>query len=194
MTTDSLDPNLHQDPDAQDVSRTLSGDGQAYAQVIQRHQAEIASRMWRFTRDRAEHEVLVQDVFVEAYLSLGNFRGDAPFGHWLARIATNVGYKFWKDRSRTAGNNSVSIDEWAQAATVDPQDLEATQAAEILQSMLERLPPRDRLILTLRYVEDLSVEETAERIGWSRTMVKVQAWRARQKLKKLLELAGLEVD
>jgi RNA polymerase sigma-70 factor, ECF subfamily len=194
MTNDSSGSNLHNDPDATDISLALSGDGKAYAQVIQRHQAEIASRMWRFTRDRAEHEVLVQDVFVEAYLGLRNFRGEAPFSHWLARIATNVGYKFWRDRSRTASNNYVSIDEWAKAATVDPEDLEAAQAAEILHSILGRLPPRDRLILTLRYVEDLSVEETAERIGWTGTMVKVQSWRARQKLKKLLKKAGLEVE
>ncbi len=186
-------PNLDPDADIQDVARILDGDREAYAQVIQRHQVEIASRMWRFTRDKAEHEGLVQDVFVEAYLSLAGFRGDAPFSHWLARIATNVGYQFWKDRSRSALNNGVPIEEWAQAAATDPDELEAAQAAEVLHGILERLPPRDRLVLTLRYLEDLSVEETAERTGWTRTMVKVQAWRARRKLKRLLEQAGLEV-
>lgn len=186
-------PNLDPDADIQDVARILDGDREAYAQVIQRHQVEIASRMWRFTRDKAEHEGLVQDVFVEVYLSLAGFRGDAPFSHWLARIATNVGYQFWKDRSRSALNNGVPIEEWAQAAATDPDELEAAQAAEVLHGILERLPPRDRLVLTLRYLEDLSVEETAERTGWTRTMVKVQAWRARRKLKRLLEQAGLEV-
>ncbi len=186
-------PNLDPDADIQDVARILDGDREAYAQVIQRHQVEIASRMWRFTRDKAEHEGLVQDVFVEAYLSLAGFRGDAPFSHWLARIATNVGYQFWKDRSRSALNNGVPIEEWAQAAATDPDELEAALAAEVLHGILQRLPPRDRLVLTLRYLEDLSVEETAERTGWTRTMVKVQAWRARRKLKRLLEQAGLEV-
>ena len=193
MTRKADGPSLHPDADIQDVARILDGDREAYAQVIQRHQVEIASRMWRFTRDKAEHEALVQDVFVEAYLSLAGFRGDAPFSHWLARIATNVGYKFWKDKSRSAVNNGVPIEEWAQAAATDPDELEAAQAAEVLHGILERLPPRDRLVLTLRYLEDLSVDETAERTGWTRTMVKVQAWRARQKLKRFLEQAGLEV-
>ncbi len=72
--------------------------------------------------------------------------------------------------------------------------MEPEEAAEILHSLLDRLPPRDRLVLMLRYVEDRSVEETAELTGWTQTMVKVQAWRARNKLKKLFEAAGLEVE
>ena len=59
----------------------------------------------------------------------------------------------------------------------------------MLHGLLEELPPRDRLVLTLRYLEELSVEETAERTGWSRAMVKVQAWRAREKLKRLFAKA-----
>ncbi len=182
------------DPDALDAAQTLLGDADSYARIVRRHQGEIGSRMWRFTRDRFEHEELVQEVFVEAYLGLERFRGDAPLGHWLARIATNVGYKFWKNRYRNSSHASVPIEEWTEIATVDPEDLDSARAAEILHRTLERLPPRDRLILTLRYVEDLSVEETAARTGWTQTMVKVQAWRARQKLRKMLEQAGIEVD
>ncbi len=56
--------------------------------------------MTRFTRDERMLEELVHDVFVEAYFSLDGYRGDAPFEHWLQRIATRVGYRYWTRRGR----------------------------------------------------------------------------------------------
>jgi RNA polymerase sigma-70 factor (ECF subfamily) len=70
----------------------------------------------------------------------------------------------------------------------DPET--ASEAAQLVHLLLEKLPPRDRLVLTLLYLQGNSVEEAAQLAGWSRTMVKVQAFRARGKLKKLME--GME--
>lgn len=180
--------------DIEDIQLTLNGDGVAYARLVERHQAEISGRMWRFTRERAKHRELVQDVFVEAYLSLKTFRGKAPFANWLARIGTRVGYRHWRKEARERSNQTVPLEDWDQPVWDEPEALEPEKAAEILHSLLDRLPPRDRLVLMLRYVENRSVEETAELTGWTRTMVKVQAWRARNKLKTLFEAAGLEVE
>jgi RNA polymerase sigma-70 factor (ECF subfamily) len=63
------------------------------------------------------------------------------------------------------------------------------EAGAIVHQVLAQLPPRDRLVLTLIYLQGCSVAETSDRTGWSQTMVKVQAHRARKKLKKLLEVA-----
>jgi RNA polymerase sigma-70 factor (ECF subfamily) len=180
--------------DVDDIRRCLNGDGDAYARLVRRHQDSVAGRMWRFTRDRAEHRELVQEVFVEAYTSLRSFKGRAPFGHWLAKIATTVGYRYWKTRSIERSRNTVPIEEWAdRLATMETDPLEPSQAAELLQAFLDKLPPRDRLVMMLRHVEDRSVEETAALTGWTESMVKVQSWRARRKLRKLFEQAGLEV-
>jgi RNA polymerase sigma-70 factor, ECF subfamily len=180
--------------DMEDIRLTLNGDGVAYARLVERYQAEISGRMWRFTREMIKHRELVQDVFVEAYLSLKTFRGKAPFGHWLARIGTRAGYRHWRKEARERSNQMVPIEDGDQPVWMEPESLGPEKAAEILHSLLEQLPPRDRLALMLRYVENRSVEETAELTGWTRTMVKVQAWRARNKLKKLFEAAGLEVE
>ena len=140
------------------------------------------------------HEELVQDVFVEAYLSLNTYRGRAPFSHWLARIATRVGYRFWKEKARQKETESFRLAEWDDVAEDGDaiQSIEADQAADLLHRLLEQLPPRDRLVLMLRYLEGCDVAETARRTGWTKTMVKVQALRARDKLKKLLERSGME--
>lgn len=175
------------DADLRDIRAALGGDGEAYGRIVRRHQNAIAQRMWRFTRDRGELEELVQEVFVQAYMGLKGFRGTAPLEHWLTRIATRVGYRFWKTRRRQA-DRTVPLQDWDALASEDGA-LGAVEAAELLHELLARLPPRDRLVLTLLYLEELSVAEAAERTGWSSTMVKVQAFRARKKLRALLEKA-----
>ena len=175
------------DADLRDIRATLGGDGEAYGRIVRRHQNAIAQRMWRFTRDRGELAELVQEVFVQAYMGLKGFRGTAPLEHWLTRIATRVGYRFWKTRRRQA-DRTVPLQDWDALASEDGA-LGAVEAAELLHELLARLPPRDRLVLTLLYLEELSVAEAAERTGWSSTMVKVQAFRARKKLRALLEKA-----
>jgi RNA polymerase sigma-70 factor (ECF subfamily) len=176
--------------DSEDVRRCLGGDGDAYRRIIARHQSMVAAIMWRFSRDPSVHEELVQDVFVEAYESLPRYRGTGPLSHWLARIATRVGYAYWKRERRSRYVVSLSardVETLADAPADEPVDY--AEAAALIHRLLGALPPRDRLVLTLRYVDGLSVERTAEQTGWSKTMVKVQALRARGKLKALVEAA-----
>lgn len=175
--------------DCDDVDRTRQGDGQAYRRLIERHQNHIGRILWRFSRDRRVHEELMQDVFVEAYLSLGTYRAEAPFEHWITRIATRIGYRYWKVVARQKQSEPFTTADWDRV-TGDEDVLDALEpedAAALLHSLLAQLPPRDRLVLTLRYLEECDVAETARRTGWTRTMVKVQTLRARNKLRKLME-------
>jgi len=181
--------------DREDVQRARGGDPDSYRRLVERHQDHVGRMLWRFSRDRRVHEELVQDVFVEAYLSLGHYRGKAPFEHWLARIATRVGYRYWKEKARRRQPGPFSFQEWDEA-TGDGQmshPLEPDDAGELLHRLLEQMPPRDRLVLTLRYLDQCDVEETARRTGWTRTMVKVQTLRARNKLRKLIENSNTEL-
>jgi len=170
--------------DQDDIRRSLDGDGAAYARLIRRHQDAVGAYLWRFTRDRGQWEELVHDVFVEAYLGLRSYRGDGPWLHWLRKIATRIGYRHWKQRARQRARTPVSLESW-DAAAADPPDAE-TAAAEV-HALLARLAPRDRLVLTLMYLEEYTVAEIARLSGWSQSMVKVQAHRARNRLRKLLE-------
>jgi RNA polymerase sigma-70 factor (ECF subfamily) len=181
--------------DSEDIERSRRGDPDAYRRLIERHQGHVGKILWRFSRDRRVHEELVQDVFVEAYLSLSTYSGRAPFDHWLARIAARVGYRFWKEQSRQRQKDTFSLEEWDQipddAQAIDC--LEPREAAVVLHDLLAQLPPRDRLVLTLRYLDERNVAETAQRTGWTKAMVKVQTLRARSKLRKLIEQSGMEL-
>jgi RNA polymerase sigma-70 factor, ECF subfamily len=166
-----------------DVRAAARGDGEAYSRIIGRYQQTIARRMHRFTHDLTAIEELVHDVFVEAYFSLGKYRGEAPLEHWLQRIATRVGYKYWERRQR---ERTISFDDGLHAVAAADDRAADNNTVEEVATALERLPPRDRLVLTLLYIESRSVAEAADLAGWSQTMVKVQAHRARGKLRKLL--------
>lgn len=142
--------------------------------------------MWRFSRDLLIHEELVQDVFIQAYISIRSFKQKSPFFHWLSRIATRVGYKYWKERAKQASRKTVSLQDWDKEITTAAADSDSGKSAEILENLLDQLSPRDRLIITLRYIEEYSIEETANLTGWSISMVKVQSWRAKKRLEKLV--------
>ena len=170
--------------DLDDVAATIGGDPEAFAGIVQRHGEAVQKQMRNFTRDAARAEELAQDVFVEAYLGLAKFRGDAPFRHWLARIATLTGYGFWKKRDRE--KNKVQLHEnmeLTQEENVSPGDPD--EAARLLFDLLATLPADDRMAMTLMYLEGMNQDDIAERMGWTRVMVAVRLYRAKQRLKKL---------
>ena len=177
------------DLDRPDVQASLDGNGEAYARIVGRHQPRITARMWRFTHDRGVLEELVEEVFVEAYVSLRNFRATGTFAGWLHTIATRVGYRHWKRTRRAA--KTVSLQDYDLPAIVRQDRPDPQAVGQVLHELLARLRPRDRLVLTLMYLEGLPLAQIAQQTGWSLTMVKVQAHRARKKLRGLLEESGL---
>jgi RNA polymerase sigma-70 factor (ECF subfamily) len=171
-----------------DVAASLKGDDDAYARLVLRYEKPITGLLWRFTRDPAQCEELVQQVFVEAYFSLRTYRGQAPLLHWLRRIATRTGYRFWREKARAPqGMPLPDADLIEQIEAVEEDRLDPSEAAAVLHTLLGRLPPDDRLVLTLLYFENCGTKEIAERMGWTRAKVKTQALRARRKMKEIAE-------
>jgi len=179
--------------DQGDIAASLNGDGEAYARVVRHYQDQVAAQMWRFTRDPAVLEELVQDVFVEAYLSLKGFRGRAPFLHWLRRVATRVGYRYWKSRGRKR-DREEALTETSLDLAVAPEDLTPSEASEALYRLFAKMPPPDRVVLTLFYFEECDINEIASRTGWTHTLVRVRLHRARKKLKALLNEADIRSE
>lgn len=175
--------------DQEDLRLCQQGDEAAYARIVRRYEAIIARQMWRFTRDAQRLEELVQEVFVEAYLSLHTFRGTAPFEHWLRKIASRVGYKHWKHKARDTERReqrvAIQYDMLQKKSDATP-----SEAGEYLYLLLATLPTQERMVLTLLYFEGWNTQEIADHLGWSRSLVKVRAFRARKKLKIKLEAAG----
>lgn len=174
--------------DWSDVTASVQGDEEAYGRLVRRYEKPITGLLWRFTRDPVQCEELTQQVFVEAYFSLKTYRGDAPLLHWLRKIATRTGYRFWREKAKEPQESSLpEFDVLEEIEAVEEDQIDPAEAAAVLQSLLSRLPPDDRLVLTLMYFEECGTKEIAERVGWTRAKVKTQALRARRKMKEIAE-------
>jgi RNA polymerase sigma-70 factor, ECF subfamily len=102
-----------------------------------------------------------------------------------------VGYRHWKQRARQRAQPHSALPAAECPARCETPEPDPQQAAEQVHAVLDRLAPRDRLVLTLFYLEGSSVAQIAELTGWSQTMVKVQTHRARGRLRKLMEGMGI---
>ena len=168
------------------VRATLAGDEQAFADIVRRHKGRVFGTCSRFARDAQQLDDLSQEVFLRAWRKLGSFRGDAPFEHWLARLTTTTCYDFLRRERRH--RDQVSLDEFPfemRDAGIDAA-ISAGHARELLDWAMRRLSAEERLVVTLLEIEERTVREIAAQTGWSESNVKVRAFRARARLREIL--------
>jgi RNA polymerase sigma-70 factor, ECF subfamily len=175
------------------VERTLAGDDSAYAALARRHRGKIAGMASRFAANSQDGEDLVQEIFIQAWRKLGQFKGGAPFEHWLSRIAVRKCYDLLRARQR-GREDTVEPERWERMrelaqATDGPgtNGPEPADARELLNLAMARLGADEKLVITLLELEGRSVKEISAMSGWSESNVKVRAFRARNKLKGILE-------
>jgi RNA polymerase sigma-70 factor (ECF subfamily) len=146
---------------------------------------------------RTLEEDLAQEIFVKLFSRLDQYadRAGIPFEHWVSRLAVRTCLDALRAERRRPewrwGDLSEEEAAWLEfmlADTAAPPDTAAASAREVLERLLAQLPPDDRLVLMLLDLEQRSVKEIAQLTGWSGALVKVRAFRARRKLRKLAEV------
>ena len=178
------------------VRRVLDGDLEAFAVVVDIHRRLIAADLARRLPAQDVQEV-AQDTFVRAFRALPSYRGEAPLRIWLLRIARHAAMDFWRKRYRRRDRFFSDMDDAAllhveavrqERVAEQKADLDARESArEWLEAALTRLSPDDRAVITLVELEERSMEDAARRLGCGLSAVKVRAFRARRRLKKILE-------
>ena len=180
------------------AAAVLNGDAASFEPLIKKYQPRVFATARRYARRESEVEDIVQEVFLKAFQKLGSFRGDAPFEHWLMRLALRTCYDFLRahQRNREMSFTDISREEtdWLERFVVSPSDAseQAAAARELVQRVLAQLPPAARLVITLLEIEDRSVKEVALLTGWSVPVVKIRAFRARAQMRKFLEKLARE--
>jgi RNA polymerase sigma-70 factor (ECF subfamily) len=161
------------------VEASRRGDADAFADLVRLHQHRVFRLAGRFFRTREDVEDAAQETFLRAWRKLSSYGGRAPFEHWLTRVCLNCCYA----KLKAAPRPTEPLDDRPEAAAAAPDPLVSLEVAQALGT----LEPRDRFMLLLLDGEGWDVAEVAERVGWSRANVKVRAFRARRRLRKLLE-------
>jgi RNA polymerase sigma-70 factor (ECF subfamily) len=178
--------------EAELIAAVLKGDPASFEPLVEKYSPRVFATARRYARRESEVEDIVQEVWLKAFQKLGSFRGDAPFEHWLMRLAVRTCYDFLRghQRSREAAFSDLTgpEEDWLEHFVSRPETAsEESEAARLLvQRVLEELSPPARLVITLLEIEDRSVKEIAELTGWSVPLVKVRAFRARAEMRKLL--------
>ena len=179
--------------DAELIAAVLKGDAACFEPLIVKYQPRVFATARRYARRESEVEDIVQEVFIKAFQKLAGFRSEAPFEHWLMRLAVRTCYDFLRahQRSRETVFTELSKPEtdWLDQYVVEPgaADENAEAARQLIQRLLSRLSPSARLVITLLEIEERTVKEIAELTGWSVPLVKVRAFRARAEMRKILE-------
>lgn len=168
------------------IEATLSGDDEAFAELVRRYKRKVFGIVARFARNDSELDDICQEVFIKVYQTLKKYRGEAPFEHWVSKITINACYDELRRRRREGRN--VPLDDVAFSLRDPPKkDMAGGEAWEILKHALVRLRPEDRLVITLLNLEEKTVRDVSALTGWSEANVKVRAFRARKELKRILE-------
>ena len=178
--------------DAALIEAVLKGSPESFEPLIKKYSPRIFATARRYARREDEVEDIVQEVWTKAYQKLASFRGEAPFDHWLMRLAVRTCYDFLRHHRRNRETNFSELSEpehdWLDRFVAQPQDAREDVAAarQLVDRILSALSPPARLIITLLELEDRSVKEIAELTGWSVSLVKVRAFRARAEMRKCL--------
>ena len=178
------------------ISRILAGERELFHDLIRPYERMVYLTLFSILKNEAEAEDSAQEAVISAYRHLGSFRGDAKFSTWLTTIAINEGRKRLR---KVKGAAEESIDEgiegqdgdYTPAPLTDWREipleaLERKELREALRSAIAELPLICRQVLTLRDLEELNIEETAQALGISAGVVKVRLHRARIMLQKRL--------
>lgn len=173
------------------------GDESAFEEIMRRHSPRVFRFASKFFRQRSLVEEAAQEVFLKAFTELGSYEGRGSMEGWLTRITTNTCLNMLRSSKRrpelTASDLTDDETTWldnklAGAAMERHQSSERSLvAADLAGRVLQTLAPDDQLVLTLIDGEENSVKDVVKMTGWSESKVKVQAFRARRRMREAVE-------
>ena len=178
--------------DAELIRAVLAGDMASFEPLVAKYSPRLFATARRYARREDEIEDIVQEIWSKAYHKLPSFRGEAPFEHWLMRMAVRTCYDFLRAHQRNRENTFTELtkeeDDWIERVMSAPEQVsdKAEAAKQLVDKLMKMLPPPARLIIQLLEIEDRSVKEISALTGWSVPLVKVRAFRARAEMKKCL--------
>jgi len=143
---------------------------------------------------RVAEEDLAQEVFMKVFTRLGQYQGSVPFPHWVSRIAVTTCIDHLRAQKRRPefrwadlSENEADVLDAVLTSENDVGANDALAARELVAKLLEQLKPDDRMVIQMLDLEQKTLIEISQLTGWSTTLIKVRAFRARRKLQKLFE-------
>jgi RNA polymerase sigma factor (sigma-70 family) len=176
--------------DEEIINRVLKGDQSVYALLLEKYQNYVFTLVLRFTENREDAEEIAQDVFVKAYRSLADFRGDSKFSTWLFTITRTTCLSFLRKKkldTQSLDNERTGIQIENRESGFNANLVEQKSKHAMLNRAIAMLSPDDAQVLNLFYKGDQTLEEIGKIMRLDPNTVKVKLHRARQRLKDKME-------
>ena len=175
--------------DPETIRKAQSGDEAAFNQIVLAYRKRILGTIYRLIGRSDDVEDVSQDVFVRLYYSLDQLRAVEVFEPWLYRLTTNAAYDYLRKRRRSMDIRMADMSEEqviaadaAESGRRNSDEREQIEVRELLDALLGEVSEDDRILLTLKEVQGLSVRELAEVYDVNENALKVRLFRARQRV------------
>lgn len=180
------------------IQKLQQGNEQAFKQLVENYQKLVVNTCFGMVHNTEDAEDIAQEVFIEVFRSIQNFRADSKISTWLYRIAVNRSLNFIRDNKRKKWVHSIEdlvkgisrqVGEIQNINNETPvSELENSQRAKILHEAIDSLPENQKTAFTLNKYEDLSYKEISEVMNLSVSSVESLIHRAKIKLQEKLYL------
>lgn len=177
----------------------LDGDEDAARELVSWLHPKIVRIVRSHLPRRTSEEDLTQTVLIKVFQHLDQYQAKVPLEHWVSRIAVNTCLKqirSEKSRPELRWSDLGDSERLALDSAAEPEPgqdpAEKLGSRELVARLLEGLNPAERLVVTLLHLEGRTIREINELTGWNAAVIKVRAFRARQKLRKFLKRLNLE--
>jgi RNA polymerase sigma-70 factor (ECF subfamily) len=176
------------------VGIVVGGDVDCFEELITRYQPRVFGMARKYFRNESDAEDVVQTIFTKTFQKLSSYKGTAPFEHWFMRLSLNACYDALR-RKRNRPDQTISDmlfddESWQDRLGNIPDASDRVgleEARELVYTVLGQISDRARIVLTLQELEGRTIKEIAEITGWSESLVKVQAFRARKEMRASVE-------
>src|ERR1700680_4698300 len=182
------------------IQKAQVGDNAAFNQVVQAYRKRILGTIARLIGRPEDVEDVGQEVFLRLYYSLDQLRTPEVFEPWLYRLTVNAAYDYLRRQRRRQesrmsdlSEQQVMLADAAAGSKRRDEDLHRTKVRELAQSLLGQVSEEDRILLTLKEVEGLSLKELEKIYRVNENALKVRLFRARQRVLKAYEAKEPEV-
>lgn len=175
--------------DATLIKQCLAGDTEAFGELIERYQKPLYNTALRMTGDAEEARDITQECFLKAYQRLSDYRPEHKFFSWIYRILLNDSINHLKQRKKVHGIEA----EVASRAKLPDEEYDANRLSAVIEKALRELSFEHRMVIVLRYFNDMSYHEMSEVLALPEKTVKSRLYSARQLLGSSLERIGVSV-
>ncbi|MBS4179101.1 RNA polymerase sigma factor SigW [Lederbergia citrea] len=178
----------------QRIKQVLRGDQEAFGEIVELYKNKVFQLCFRMLGNRHEAEDIAQEAFVRAYVNIHSFTQGRKFSTWLYRIATNLCIDRIRKKkpdyfldAEVAGTDGLTMYSQIAAEGKSPDsEVETMELQEIVQREILRLPDKYRIVIILRYIDELSLKEISEVLEMPLGTVKTRIHRGREALRKQL--------